>query len=155
MPVANIETVADPHWMMAAVRGTFPGRLLATRSPLPRHPPAADLLGMRRFLEIDDRNNVAEIAIQFRRAIDVATIESEAMHAAGGPGRDPFRLGRFADVEDLKAAMEIGIIAADRIYLAVDQHDVMFDTDFMRQRTFRHLDACEFAWLGRIGDVDD
>ena len=49
VPVADVEAIADPHRVMAAMRGALPGRLLAAGRPLPGHPPAADLLGRGGF----------------------------------------------------------------------------------------------------------
>ncbi len=85
VPIAHIEPIADAHRMMAAVRGAFPGRLLATRGPLARHPPAANLLRLGRLLEVDDGDDVAEIAVELGRAINVAAVEGETVHAARRP----------------------------------------------------------------------
>src|SRR4029078_2898349 len=58
-------------------------------------------------------------------------------------------------VEDLEAAFEIGVNAADRKDLAIDQHDAVLDAHFVRQRSFGDRDLSKPARLCRVGDVDD
>jgi hypothetical protein len=64
-------------------------------------------------------------------------------------------LRRIGDVENLKTALEIRIVAADRIDFAIDQHDAAVDADFMRQRTLGDLDLGELARFCRIAHLDD
>src|SRR5262249_59875512 len=92
VPVIGIQAVADAYRMMAAMGGTFPVRILAPGNPLPGHPPAANFLRFGRVLEIDDSNDVTEIAVEFGRAIDVAAIEVNAVHTPPGPGCNGLRL---------------------------------------------------------------
>src|SRR5204863_9856594 len=99
VPIAHIESIALAHGMMAAMRRAFPARRLAAGRPLPRHPPLANELGARRILEVDDADDVAEIAVHFRRAVDVAAIEGEAMHPAAGEARAALRIGLPADIQ--------------------------------------------------------
>src|SRR5215211_8325373 len=82
MPVADVEPIAHPHRMMTAMRRAFPGRLLATGGPLARHPPPADLFRTVRPLEINDRDDVAEIRVELGRAVHIPAVECEAMHSA-------------------------------------------------------------------------
>src|SRR5262249_14460076 len=99
--------------------------------------------------------DVAEIAVEFRRPVYVAAVEGEAVHAACLPSRDMPRRIRLGDVEDLEAALEVRILAADRKDLAIDQHDAVADTDLVRERAVRDLDLGELAGLRRIAHVDD
>src|SRR5262249_49448470 len=92
VPITGVQTVAYAYRVMAAMGGTFPARLLAPGNPLPGHPPAANFLRLCRVLEVDDTNDVTKIAVEFRRAIDVAAIEGEPVHTARGPGCNVFRL---------------------------------------------------------------
>ena len=54
-----------------------------------------------------------------------------------------------------EAAVEIGILAADRIDLSIDQHDAVVDAHFVGQRAFGHFDLGELTRIGWIADVDD
>src|SRR5215469_17835452 len=79
VPIAGIEPVALAQRMMAAVRRALPVRLLAAGGPLSRHPPTADLAGVRRVPEVEDHHDIAAIALDRRRDIGVAPVEIEAM----------------------------------------------------------------------------
>ena len=125
--------------MMAAMVGALPGRRLAAGGPLARHPPAADFFRPLRLLKVDDRHDVAEIAVELRRAVDVAAVERESVHAARRPGRDVARRRRLDDVEDFEAAAELRILAPDRENFPVDQHDAVLDADLVRQRALGNL----------------
>src|SRR5919201_1800227 len=120
--------------MVAAMCRAFPGRFLPARRPLTGHPPAPDLFRTLGIVEIDDRNDIAEIAVHFRRAVDIAAVERESMHAAGRPRSNVTRVCRFADVEDFKTTTKIRILPADRKDLPVDQHYSAINPHFMRQR---------------------
>src|SRR6185436_10914666 len=85
VPVADVKAISNAHGMMAAMVGALPGGCLAAGGPLPRHPPATDFFGPLRFLKVDNRHDVAEIAVELRRAIDVAAVEREPMHSSGRP----------------------------------------------------------------------
>src|SRR5262249_44006753 len=56
---------------------------------------------------------------------------------------------------DFQAALEVGVLAADRKDLAIDQHDAVADADLVRQRAFRDFDLGELAGFRRIAHVDD
>src|SRR5262249_17859334 len=155
VPVAHIEPIALAHGMVAAMCRALPARSLAAGCPLSRHPPLADEPGPRRILEVDNADDVAEIAVHFRRAVDVAPVEGEAMHAAAGEARDVFRVGWAADVVDLEAAAKVRVLAADREDLAIARDHAVLDPYLVRERAVGNGDLCEFARLGRIADVDD
>src|ERR1700688_2603080 len=69
MPVADIEPAAAPDRVMAAMRPALPGRGLAAGGPLPRHPPASDLLRPRRIEEVENHHDVADITLDLRRDV--------------------------------------------------------------------------------------
>src|SRR5579884_1143712 len=98
--------------MMAAVRRAFPCRLLAAGRPLAPHPPATHLFRLCRIFKVDDCDNVAQISVELGRAVYVAAVERETMHAARRPGADMPRIGRRAYVEDFQPAFEIGVLPA-------------------------------------------
>src|SRR5215469_7042274 len=141
--------------MMAAVCSAFPSGLFAASSPLSRHPPTTNFLRHCWILEIDDRDDIAKIAVELRRTVDVTAVERETVHAARCPGRDACRLRRIADVEDLEAALEIWVDTADRKHLAVDEHDPVLDAHLVRECSFRNLDLRKLARFCRIGHVND
>src|SRR5471032_1337465 len=91
--------------MVAAVVLRLPARCLAAGGPLPLHPPAADLLGPGRVLQVEDHDDGADITLQFSGDVGVAAIEGEAVHARAGtfPVADVARAARPADVEDAQA----------------------------------------------------
>src|SRR5215468_3667203 len=155
VPIADVEPIAVTDGMMTAMRRALPRRRLAAGRPLPRHPPFADELGARRIREIDDADDVAEIAIHFRRAVDVTAIEGKAMHAAAGEARDTPRLGRAADIVDLEPAAKVRVLAADRKDFAVDQHHAVLNPHLVGQGALGNADFRKLARLGGIADVDD
>src|SRR5919108_746380 len=155
VPVARVQAIASPHWMVTAMRGSFPGRLLAAGDPLSGHPPAADLFRARWILKVDDRNHIADIAVEFRGAVHVSTVEREPVHPACGPGGNARRLRWIAHIEYLEPALEIGIDAADGKHFAIDQHHTVFDAHLVRQRALRNADACKLARFRGIGNVDN
>src|ERR1041385_8327446 len=106
--------------MMAARAGILPSRLLATGDPLPRQPPARHFLGLAWVLDVDDHDHVAVPALDLRRDIGVLAVVVEAMHAATCrfKKRDLLRLCFVRDIEDLHAATEFRIEAAE--FLIVD-----------------------------------
>src|SRR5438067_11239265 len=105
--------------MMAAMCRAFPGRFLAARRPLTGHPPAPDFFRTLGLVEIDDRNDIAQIAVHLRRAVDIAAVERESMHAAGRPRSNMTRVRRLGDVEDLNSAAKGGTLPVDRKDLPV------------------------------------
>src|SRR5215471_13482919 len=155
MPITDVEPIAVADGVMAAMRRTLPRRRFAAGRPLPGHPPLAHELGARRILEVDDADDVAEIAVHFRRAVDVTAIEGEAMHPAAGEARDALRIGRTADVVDLEPAAKVRVLAADRKDFAIDEHHAVFDPHLVRERALGNGDLRELARFGGIADVDD
>src|SRR3954452_4599780 len=114
VPVTDIKPVAGADRMVTALIGPLPVRLLAARRPLSRHPPAPDFLGLFRIFEVDDLHDIAAIALELRRAVDIAAVEGETVHAARRAGPDVARLRRIRDIENLKAAAEARILSPDR-----------------------------------------
>src|SRR5262249_53460256 len=155
MLTTDVEPIAVADGVMAAMRRALPRRRFAAGRPLPRHPPLAHELGARRIPEVDDADDVAEIAVHFRRAVNVAAIEGEAMHPAAGKARDALRIGRTADIVDLKPAAKVRSLAADRKDFAIDEHHAVFDPHLVRERALGNGDLRELARLGGIADVDD
>ena len=140
--------------MVTPMRRLFPAWFLAAGSPLTRHPPTSDFLGARRIFEIDDRNDVPEIALHFRRAVNITSVEREPVHAARAPGCDMARRRWLGDIENLEAALEIWILSADWKNFAIDQHDAVVDANLVRKGAVRDFDLGKLARFCRIADVD-
>ena len=89
VPIAGVEAIAETDRMMAAVVRALPGRRFRRRrsigpaSTSGRLPP-----GVAGFWKSMIDDDVAEIAVEFRRAVDVAAVEREPVHAARRPGGD-------------------------------------------------------------------
>src|SRR5204863_8392263 len=79
MPIARIEPVAAAQRMMAAMPAPLPGRGLAAGGPLPRHPPARDRLGPGRVGEVEDHDDVADIALFLRRDVGIGAVRIETV----------------------------------------------------------------------------
>jgi hypothetical protein len=96
--------------MMATMVLVLPRRHLAAGGPLPFHVPAPDLGGIGRVLEVEDDDDVAQVAFHFGRQVGIATVEIETVDArsATGPESDLARLGRVGHVVDLEPAHEVG-----------------------------------------------
>src|SRR5262245_23638915 len=96
--------------MMTAVMRRLPARRLAAGGPLPRHVPVPDQFGLGRVLQVEDAHDVADIAFERRRAVEIAAVEREAVHAGADrlPARDRLRLRRIAHVVNAKAAAPVG-----------------------------------------------
>src|SRR5437899_11800437 len=73
VPVAHVEPGAEADRVVAAVRAARPGRRLTARDPLARHPPAADLPGPARVLEVEDHHDVPDVAVELRRGVRLAS----------------------------------------------------------------------------------
>ena len=106
VPAARPHLVAEAQRVMQPVLAAEPGRRLAARDVLARHPPARQLLRLRRVAHVVDDQDVADIAFHLGRDVGVALVHIEAMHAdaAGLLVRDLLRLRRIGDVVDLEAA---------------------------------------------------
>ena len=104
VPVAHVEPVARADRVVAAVVAPRPGRRLPASGPLPRHPPAPDLLRPRRIVQIEDHHDVADVAVHLGGDVGVAPVEGEAVHAraAALPERDLARPARVGDVVDAR-----------------------------------------------------
>src|SRR5262249_58318435 len=114
MPITDVEPIAVAEGMMAAMRRALPRRPFPASRPLPRHPPLADELGSCRIREVDDADDVAEIPVHFRRAVDVAAIEGETMHPATGEARDAPRIGGAGDIGDTGTTPQVRDTCAQR-----------------------------------------
>ena len=126
MPIADIKAVLVTDRMMAAMLTALPVWRLAAREPLSRHPPAANLTRPHRVGEIEDHYDISDIAVDFRRDVSVASIESEAVNssAIAFPAIDLSRCSRIADIVDSKASTQtIGrrLLFGDN--LSIHQHD--------------------------------
>ena len=85
MPVARIKSIAETQRMMAAWF-SFPGGVdvLAARCPLPRHPPAPDLFRTFGILQIENHDDIADIAFDGRRNIGVSSVKIEPVDTLAG-----------------------------------------------------------------------
>lgn len=143
---------------MAARRHVVvPGIGLAALHMLARDPPAADLFGPGRILQVQDLDDVADIAGRGRRNIGVAPVKIIAVHAAALRARlpvgDQARPLGTADVVDAQAAAEIVGAAAE--FLVIDDHQAVLRPDLVRMPAYRHLQRGQQPRLARIGDVID
>src|SRR5882724_5836867 len=144
VPVRDVEPVAEADRMVAAVRAALPGRRLAAGDPLAGHPPAADLLRVRRIVQVEDADDVAAIT----------AVEGEAVDTLALPERDLARLVGTRDVEDAEAAAEAGARRGARRRLPVHEHHVVHHTDLVGVHVGRDRDLGELARLRRVADVD-
>ena len=144
---------------MTAVRGLLPGRLLASAGPLPRHPPTADFGQLGWVLEIDDDDDVSEIAVCGRREIGVALIEIEAVHAlpAGFPSAQQMRFARVGHVVNVGAALPISRrrVRIVEVEFLIDDHGVAGHAYLVRMRAGRHFQLGHDNRIFRIAHVDD
>src|SRR4030095_8442032 len=110
---------------MTAMMPARPGRLLAARRPLTRHPPAPYLLRPRRIVEVEDHHDVADVAIHLGRDVGGPAIEAEAVDpsAAALPEGDLARSLRLSDVVDDEPAGHPGRRLLRGLRLAVHQHE--------------------------------
>src|SRR3954451_12050336 len=141
--------------MVAAVVRAFPGRRLAAGDPLPRHPPAAHLLRSRRLFEIEDADDIAAIALECRRAIQIAAVEIITVHAGAirFPAGDLARLRRIADVMDAESTAPPGRRLAHDFM--IDHHDAVRDPHLVRMRTFWDFQLGKSLGILRVAHVDD
>src|SRR3954465_15721373 len=116
VPVADIQPIAAPDRMVAAVVLRLPAGCLAAGRPLPFHPPAADLLRLCRVPEVEDHDDGADIALLLCGDVGVAAVEGETVHARPGalPMADVARPVRPADVEDAQADEIVRRLGAPR-----------------------------------------
>ena len=154
VPVADIQAIAAPDRMVAAVVLGFPARRLAAGCPLAFHPPAADLFRFRRVFQVEDHDNGADIALLLRGDVGVAAVEGEPVHAHPGafPMTDVARRAWPADVEDAKPDEIAGRLVAARA-LAIDDHDLVRDPHLVRMQPGRNVDRRHDLRIGRIRDV--
>src|SRR5450756_2092280 len=92
--------------MVDAVISALPRRLFASRDPLPRNPPARNLLRRGRICQVEDLQNMADVSLLGSGDVREPAVEVEAMHALAwrGPFADEFRLARRRHIVDPKAA---------------------------------------------------
>ena len=151
VPVADIQAIAAPDRMVAAVVLRLPAGCLAAGGPLSFHPPAADLFRPGRILQVEDHDDGADIALLLRGDVGVAAIEGETVHTRSGalPMADVARSARSADVEDAEADEIVGRLVALRP-LAVDHHDVIRHPHLVGMQPRRNVDRGDDPWLRRI-----
>ena len=127
--------------MVAAMLAPRPGRHLAAGRPLSRHPPASHFARPRGIGQIEDHDDIADIAIELRRNIGVASVEGEAVHArtAAGPAGDLARRMRIAHVVNAEAALD-AVARGDvrRNDLVIDQHEPIGHLHFVGMHAPRH-----------------
>src|SRR5205807_4891346 len=121
-----VEAIAAPDRMVTAMVLRFPAGCLAAGGPLPLHPPATDLLGPGRILQVEDHDDGADIALLLRGNVGVAAIKGETVHTHPGtlPMANVARIARSADIEDAQPDEITGRLLAPRP-LAVHHHDVI------------------------------
>src|SRR3569623_3679733 len=87
-----------------------PRVLLAAGLPLAWDPLSAYLLRLRGIGEVEDHDDVADVAFGGRRNVRVAAIEIEPMHAAAdrAPHRDQLGLRGIRHIVDIAAAAAVG-----------------------------------------------
>ena len=148
---------------MTAMRAALPGRRLAAGRPLTRHPPAPDLLRPRRVLEVEDHDDIADVAFDLRRDVGVAAVEGEAVHAVAGAAPEPdlLRLRRVGHVVDAKADRLRHLLGGERRplgtrrVLAVHQHQAIGDADLVGVDAGCGRHVRDLARVFRIADIDD
>ena len=143
VPVADIEPVAHAQRVVAARRDIVVPRIfLAAAGALARNPPAPDLDRVGRVDQVEDHDDVADIAVGGRRDIGVAAVIVVAVNAlaAGHPLGDQLRLGRSRRVVDRQPAAEIGRpLAAEA--LVVDDHQPVLGAHLVRVPAGRNVDG--------------
>src|SRR5687768_2327836 len=77
VPVADVESIISANRVMAAGVRTSPSRGFAAGCPLTPHPPAADLFGSFRILQIQNHRDVSVITFNSRRDIGITAVERE------------------------------------------------------------------------------
>src|SRR5258708_37866447 len=83
VPIAHIEPVAVAQGMMAARRSPIGPRIfLAAGFPLTGDPPTTNLDGLCRIDEVEDHDDVTDVAFRGRRDVGVAAVEIEPAYAA-------------------------------------------------------------------------
>ena len=157
VPVAHVEPVARADRMVAAVMPPRPARGLPAPGPLPRHPPAPDLPGPRRIVQIQDHHDIADVAVHLGGDVGVAPVEGEAVHprAATFPERDLARPARVGDVVDHEAAAHPGRRLVRGLGLAVHHHEPVGRAHLVRVGLGRHLEGGQGAGPGGVAHVHD
>ena len=158
MPVRHVQAVAHAQRMVAARRHVVvPGIGFAAGLVLAGNPPAPHFLGLRRIAQVQDLDDVADVARRRRRDIGVAAVEVVAVHAAalgaGLPVRDQARTVRPADVVDAQSAAEIVGAAAE--LLIVDDHQAVAHAHLVRMPADGHFQRRQQARAARVFDVVD
>ena len=95
---------------MQPVPAPRPGRRLAARDVLPRHPPARDFSRPGRILQVVDDENVADVAFHLGRDVGVTLVHIEAVHARCRRSSDrqiSFGFCWHGDVVDLETAVVV------------------------------------------------
>src|SRR6266436_141542 len=157
VPVSDVETIDEAQRVMTPGFSVPPGRRLPARRPLAGHPPAADLLGTAGVLQVEDHDDVAEIAVDLGGDVGIAPVEVVAVQAGarGLPEGDRTWLGRLRYVVDGEPAPESRLELVGWGGLPIDQHEVVHHADLMGVNTGRHLEGGDLARAIRILDVND
>jgi len=156
VPVADIQAIAAPDRMVAAMILRLPAGCLAAGGPLAFHPPAADLFGPGRVLQVEDHDDGADVALLLRRNIGVAAIEGETVHTHPGalPMADVARIARSADVEDAQPDEITGRLVA-RVRSRFTTMTSFATRTLWECSTRRNVDRSDDPWIRRITHVQD
>ena len=145
VPIADIKPIAVAQRMVTARwHPIVPRIFLATGLPLTRHPPTAYLDRLCRIGEIENHNDVADIALDRRRDIGVSAVKIETMHTAADcpPFGDQSRIGRIRNVVNVDTAAKL-VRRGFAELLLIDNHDVARDPHFVRVPALTHRDLGE------------
>src|SRR5690242_19582820 len=129
---AGEELIAEAQRVVQAMAPALPGRLLAARGVLARHPPARDLRRLRRSADGVDDEDIADVALHLGRDVGVVLVHVEAVDAAA-PGLlmfDELRLRAIGHIVELETAMLVGALLCAAIdALAAGRTHVLLDVD--------------------------
>ena len=125
VPDGRPQLVLVAQRMMKAVLVALPRRRFAAGDVLAGHPPARDLGGVRRILEIVDDEDVADEAFHLGGDVCVVLVHVEAVHAEAVRLHVTEQAGLIlvGDVPDLEAAFGVGVakeLARERDLLRLD-----------------------------------
>src|SRR5262249_11377283 len=141
VPAARPHLLAKAQRMMKAVPPARPGRHLAARDVLPRHPPPRNFLRFARIAQIVNDEDIPDVSFHFGRDVGMPLIHIEAMHAdAAGPLiTNQLRLRRFGDVVNLETAVRIATLLEFFQCRQIVLRDAHFGGDFASRRLAREL----------------
>src|SRR5262249_41369183 len=100
VPAARPHLVTKAQRMVKTVPPAGPGRRLAARDVLPRHPPPRNFLWFARIAQIVNGEDITDVSFHFGRDVAMPLIHIEAMHtdAASPLITNQLGLRRFGNV---------------------------------------------------------